>query len=121
MTSSTSRQLIESWMAAMTTHGIREGFERYAAPDYRQHNPDAQDGREGAIAYLEAEMARGSGVTVKRVMSEGDFVVLHLHMTFTDGSPDQSIVDVFRVENDKIVEHWDVHRDIPEICTNPPF
>lgn len=121
MTDATSRQVVEEWMAALTTLGTRQAFERFAAADYKQHNPDAADGREGAIAYIEAQRVRGCGVSVKRIMSEGEHVFVHLHKTFEDGSRDQSAVDMFRVENGKLVEHWSVAREIPDICMSPVF
>lgn len=40
-------------------------------------------------------------------------MVLHVHSTRDDNTPGRAIVDIFRLENGKIVEHWDVIQDIP--------
>ena len=50
--------------------------------------------------------------------SEGDFVVLHVHSVREPGQRGRAIVDMFRLENGKIVEHWDVIQDVPEKAAN---
>lgn len=112
MTDLTPREVLEGFIATMQSHGVRAAFEQYAAEDYIQHNPNGGQGREGAIAYLEDEQARGSRVSLKRIISEGNMIALHMHMQFDDGSPDLAIVDIWRVENGRFAEHWDVHQPI---------
>ncbi len=55
---------------------------------------------------------------IKRVIAEGDLVVLHVHSVRTPGERGRAIVDIFKVENGKIVEHWDVVQDVPEKPAN---
>lgn len=117
----TNRQVVEDWIETLTRVGIREAFERYAREDYKQHNPNAYDGREGAIAHLEAKKAKGAHATVQRLLSDGNLVLMHTHMKYTDGSLDQSIMDIWRIEDGKLAEHWDVARDVPEVCASPMF
>lgn len=113
MTAGTS-EVIEGFSRTIETEGVRAAFERYASEDYIQHNPWAAPGREGAIAYIEGLGAKGVRGAVKRMIVEGNMAVTHLHLSFTDGTPDQAIVDIWRVENGKIAEHWDVTQDIPD-------
>jgi predicted SnoaL-like aldol condensation-catalyzing enzyme len=51
---------------------------------------------------------------VKRVITEGDLVALHVHSVLVPGTPGRMIVDIFRVDGGKVVEHWDVIQRIPE-------
>ena len=51
---------------------------------------------------------------IKKVFAEGDFVILHVHAVREPATRGRAIVDIFRLENGKIVEHWDVAQDIPE-------
>jgi predicted SnoaL-like aldol condensation-catalyzing enzyme len=92
----------------------------YLGPQYKQHNPTAADGAEGLkgfIEFLKAKFPNQKG-DIKSVIAEGDKVVLHVHSTRGDGTPGRAIVDIFRLENGKVVEHWDVIQDIPEKAAN---
>jgi predicted SnoaL-like aldol condensation-catalyzing enzyme len=55
---------------------------------------------------------------IKKIVAEGDLVVLHVHSTRGDGTPGRAIVDIFRVDQGKVVEHWDVIQNIPEATTS---
>ena len=93
---------------------------KYFGPRYIQHNPTAADGIEGfkrLITFLK-EKFPNSRSEIKRVIAEGDIVVLHVHSVREPGQRGRAIVDMFRLENGKIVEHWDVIQDIPEKPAN---
>lgn len=121
MTNTTNRQLVEDWMDALGAVGIRSAFERYASNDYKEHHAGARDGQEGAIAYLEAEMARGSRDHVQRTLADGDMVLMHMRMAYADGSPDKSVIGMWRVDDGKLAEHWEVMREVPAECVSPMF
>ena len=55
---------------------------------------------------------------VKRSFAEGDYVIVHVHAVREPGTRGSAIVDIFRLENGKIVEHWDVAQPIPEKAAN---
>jgi predicted SnoaL-like aldol condensation-catalyzing enzyme len=52
------------------------------------------------------------------VFADGDDVILHVHAVREPGTRDNAIVDIFRLEDGKIVEHWDVVQPIPEKAAN---
>jgi predicted SnoaL-like aldol condensation-catalyzing enzyme len=97
-----------------------EAASRYLGARYTQHNPNAADGPEGLKAFLSflKEKFPNSKSEIKRVFAEGDYVILHVHAVREPGTRGNAIVDIFKIENGKIVEHWDVVQPIPEKAAN---
>lgn len=99
---------------------IRSAFKRHVAADYVQHNPNILDGRDAAIAALEPMMTSpGARFEVKRILVDGDLAAIHLHAMPRPDSAGGAVVDLFRLVDGKIVEHWDVLQAMPENPVNP--
>ncbi|KUR72997.1 hypothetical protein AQZ52_07310 [Novosphingobium fuchskuhlense] len=103
---------------------VRSSFEKWVDPGYIQHNPYAQTGREAAIAFLTkfVEGNPGQRTTIHRVIADGNLVAAHSHGWQEQGTPEQkrgfAVVDMFRVEGCKVMEHWDVISPVPETSAN---
>jgi len=97
-----------------------EAASKYFGPRYIQHNPGAPDGIEGFKAFiaLRKEKFPNAKGEIKRVFADGDYVILHVHAMREPGERGVAVVDIFRLENGKIVEHWDVVQPIPEKTAN---
>ncbi|MET3909516.1 putative SnoaL-like aldol condensation-catalyzing enzyme [Bradyrhizobium sp. S3.3.6] len=92
----------------------------YVGDRYTQHNPNAADGPEGFrkfIGFLR-EKFPNSHSEIKRSFVDGDYVILHVHAVREPGTKGNAIVDIFKLDNGKIVEHWDVVQPIPENPAN---
>lgn len=97
-----------------------EAAAQHFGPRYIQHNPNAPDGIEGFKAFIamRKEKFPNAKSEIKRAFAEGDFVILHVHGMREPGERGVAIIDIFRLENGKIVEHWDVVQPIPEKPAN---
>jgi predicted SnoaL-like aldol condensation-catalyzing enzyme len=87
---------------------------------YVQHNPLAADGPEGLKAFIQVLRDKFPNYKseFKRVFADGDYVIVHVHNVREPGTRGRAIIDIFKLENGKIVEHWDVAQDIPEKSAN---
>ena len=93
---------------------------RYLGSRYTQHNPGAADGPEGLkgfIAFLKDKFPNNRS-EIKRIFADGDYVIVHVHAVREPGTRGNAIIDIFKLDNGKIVEHWDVVQPIPEKPAN---
>lgn len=99
-----------------TLHDVDGGLEHFR-DDYIQHNQNVPGGKETMRQAFRKGLDNVS-TDIKRVIAEGDFVTVHHHFKFDPNSLGLAVIDIFRVQDGKIAEHWDVMMPIPE---NPPF
>jgi len=112
------RNVREYYELAFNEHRPKDAVERYLGDRYIQHNPQAPDGPEAFIGFVEAFPE--ATVDIRRIVAEGDIVVTHSLIRFNrDDERGTVAVDFFRLTDDgKIVEHWDVLQPFPEESAN---
>ncbi|WP_309143804.1 MULTISPECIES: nuclear transport factor 2 family protein [unclassified Bradyrhizobium] len=87
---------------------------------YIQHNPTVPDGKSHFVSFF-TELFKQKPERRARIVrsaTDGDLVYLHSHATNGAGDRGRAIVDIFRVKDGKIVEHWDVIQSVPEKAAN---
>ena len=99
---------------------VRQAFESWVASDYIQHKATLPDGREAVIGFLEGFLERypDRSFTIHRVIASDDLVAVHYHSQATPEDRGYAVADIFRVENCRIVEHWDVVQPVPAQSAN---
>ena len=104
---------------AVNQKNVDEAIAKYVAPPYTQHDPGIPDGvdgvRNGITGFLKQVPALH--IEFKRVIVDGDFVAVYSLFQGL-GEHGTAVVDIFRVKNGKLVEHWDVKQPVPESAAN---
>ena len=97
-----------------------EAVARYVGSTYIQHNPMAGDGPQPFIEFVRAYTGQfpERRVDIKRVIAEGDLVVTHSLLKTSPEDRGTAAADIFRLEDGKVVEHWDVLQAVPETAAN---
>ena len=107
---------------ALIDKDVRGAFEAFMTPGFIEHKPDVAGGtREATIRFLEGLMQRvpQGRWTVVRSVADGQMVAIHAKFQPAPGAPEHAIADFFRLENCRIVEHWDVVAPPPDATGNP--
>jgi predicted SnoaL-like aldol condensation-catalyzing enzyme len=113
-----NKQLVQDFEeAAWNQHDVDKALS-YLASNYKQHNPYFADGVEGFKAGLTGLTSANPNlkIEIKRCFAEGDYVMIHKYAILDPnaGTGKKAIMDIYKIENGKIAEHWDVIEDIPE-------
>lgn len=99
--------------------------DRFIAPGYIQHSQLAPPGRDALKTFLDTirEQTPDAVHDVKRAFVDGDHVTVHYHVRRWPDDKGWAVIDIFRIEDGLIAEHWDVMQDVVEGGPNPlgPF
>lgn len=115
-----NKRTVKAFYEAAFNNKDLETASELVGPQYIQHNPriaDGIDGLKGFISYLRATFPQFRA-EIKHLFAEGNFVIAHVHGVRVPGQRGSAIVDIFKLEDRKIVEHWDVMQPIPEQAEN---
>jgi len=104
---------------------VVDAFMAWVHPDYIQHNPNAPSGRDATLEVLSAAVKNNPELThtVKRVIygdedaGEG-LVAVHHHFRRKKDERGWAVVDILRIKDGYVVEHWDVMQEVPETARN---
>jgi predicted SnoaL-like aldol condensation-catalyzing enzyme len=84
------------------------------AEDFVEHSPGNPSGRDAFVEFLANARAAGVHLDLKRVIAEGEYVVFHSLMTRPGVERGEAVVDIFRLADGQLVEHWDVVQPVPD-------
>ena len=94
-----------------------EKAEQYMGEYYQQHSVYMADGRtafKGLVERIQREFPNNLGL-VKQSFADGDMVVLNLEVSRDKGGLTYNVIELMRLENDKVVEHWDIFQPLTDV------
>jgi predicted SnoaL-like aldol condensation-catalyzing enzyme len=97
-----------------------EAVAKHVGSVYRQHNPGAADGAEAFVEFVTGftQAYPALRVDFKRFVAEGDLVTVHSQFVREPNDRGMAVIDIFRLEDGKIVEHWDSTQEVPAEAAN---
>lgn len=119
-TEQNKQTVIAFYERAFNDQEPEDAVERYLGSQYIQHNPQAADGPEAFVQFVKWFTGQFPDlkVEIKRAIAEGDLVVTHSLLKTSADDRGTAAADIFRLEDGKVVEHWDVLQPVPEESAN---
>lgn len=116
-----ARHIVENfYISAFVERNIAAAADQYVNYDYIQHNPYLPNGKEPLVSFFSGYFKKYPEliVSIKRILVDNDMVVVHSHWQLTEQDRGSAVIDIFRVANGQIIEHWDAVQKIPEKSAN---
>jgi predicted SnoaL-like aldol condensation-catalyzing enzyme len=99
---------------------VSDAYSKFVGAEFKHHNPYFEGSAKSLMAGMEENARQNPDkvLEVKRAIAEGDFVAVHSHVKQNPGDLGGSVVHIFRFENGRIVELWDIGQPVPEKSPN---
>ena len=99
---------------------VHEAYSKFVGAGFRHHNPFFEGSAESLQAGMEANVLQNPDkvLEVKRMIADGELVAVHSHVQQKPGERGAAVVHIFRFENARIVELWDLGQAVPEDSPN---
>lgn len=85
-----------------------DGLGQLLHEDFSSHNPDIPSGRAKAMEFLARSPIADTSVDIQHVVADGELVAVHYLALSPGETKSRSVVDIWRVNDDLLAEHWDV-------------
>ena len=120
MMANQNRDAAISFLKMASSGDVREAYSKFVGPGFRHHNPFFEGSAETLMKAMEENARDNPGKTldVKRAIAEDDLVAVHSYVRLRADQPGAAVVHLFRFEDGRIVELWDVGQGVPEDSPN---
>ena len=109
-----------SFLEMASTGKVDEAYSKFVGDGFKHHNPYFEGSAESLHAAMKENVIQNprKAIDMKRVIAEGEFVVVHFLVKHKPDELGAAVMQIFRFENGKIVEMWDLGQKIPEETPN---
>ena len=109
-----------SFLEMASTGKVDEAYSKFVGDGFKHHNPYFEGSAEALHAAMKENAIQNpaKAIDVKRVIAEGEFVMVHFLVKHKLDELGAAVMQIFRFENGKIVEMWDLGQEIPEETPN---
>ena len=117
---SSHKDMAVSFLRLAGSGKVREAYERCVAENFRHHNAYYRGDRESLMRAMEDNAAKNPNkvLDVKLALEDGSYVAVHSHVRQHPQDRGAAVVHLFRFENDRIMELWDVGQALPPESPN---
>jgi len=119
-TTPNNKEKAVSFLQLVASGRVREAYQRHIGPDFRHHNPFFPGDSDSLMLAMEESTAQNPHKTleVKLAIEENETVVVHSHVKQNPNDLGGAVVHIFRFQDDRVVELWDIGQSIPENSPN---
>jgi predicted SnoaL-like aldol condensation-catalyzing enzyme len=117
---SSQKETAISFLRLVTSGKVSEAYERFVAENFRHHNAYYRGDRESLLRAMEDNAAKNpnKALDVKLALEDGSYVAVYSHVRQHPQDRGVAVVHLFRFENERIVELWDVGQALPPESPN---
>ena len=115
MNTNGDKQIAIDFLTLASRGQAREAFDKYVSKNFKHHNIYFKGDRESLMIAMEENAKKNPDKVfeIKRALREGDLVATQAHVRQKPADPGAGVVHIFRFEDDKIVELWDLGQPVP--------
>src|SRR5512139_4103561 len=116
----TNKDIAVRFLKMASSGQVREAYSKFVDPSFRHHNAFFEGSAKSLMEAMEenARQNPNKSLEVKHALAEGEFVTVHARVQHKPGEPGAAVMHIFRFENGRIVELWDVGQAVPEQSPN---
>jgi len=115
MSTNNYKQTAIDFLMLASKGNSKEAFRKYVSKNFKHHNIYFKGDGESLMIAMEGNATKNPNKVfdIKRSLQDGDLVAIHSHICQKPGDPGAAVVHIFRFEDDKIAELWDLAQPVP--------
>ena len=115
-----SKESAVAFIRLASSGNVKEAYSRFVAPGFKHHNPYYEESREALMKGMEENARQNPNQVfeVKRIIGDDEYVVVHSHVRQNPNERGVVVVHIFKFDNGRIEELWEVGQPVPEKSPN---